>query len=187
MNTENTLWIIWIMSQIWICFHICRPKCERLATTEKLFVNPMYSSAFIDQSMMMNRRRNDLFVLKGEHLNLDKNERIDGSETQHYETISEPTDEKKAAQSPVKKEDYITKILVCATMWHETKEEMIQMLKSVFRLDEDQCAKKNAKKFINDKVQDYYEFEVHIFFDDAFEYADDCDEMEVNRFVKKVI
>ncbi len=33
----------------------------------------------------------------------------------------------------VRPSDKITKIYGCATMWHENKEEMIEMLKSVFR------------------------------------------------------
>ena len=35
--------------------------------------------------------------------------------------------------SVVRPSDKITKIYGCATMWHENKEEMIEMLKSIFR------------------------------------------------------
>lgn len=44
--------------------------------------------------------------------------------------------------------DAVTKIYVCATMWHETAVEMTCMLKSIFRLDEDQCARRNAQKYL---------------------------------------
>ena len=132
-SIENLLWIFWIMSQIWICLHICKPKCERLATTEKLFINPMYCSAFIDQSMMMNRRRDDLIVFK---FKLDKDDmdstyqelqkQNDSSTSTHYESIQDTNEDKKSYaelkkknkdKSAVKEEDYITKLLICATMW----------------------------------------------------------------------
>uniref|UniRef100_A0AAN0LHG8 chitin synthase n=1 Tax=Polyphagotarsonemus latus TaxID=1204166 RepID=A0AAN0LHG8_9ACAR len=201
-STENLLWIFWIMSQIWICIHICKPKCERLATTEKLFINPMYCSAFIDQSMMMNRRKDDLIVFK---FKLDKNDpdsqyqdlrnqkQNDSSTSTHYESIQDTSDDKKSYAELKKKnkekktaleEDYITKLLICATMWHETKEEMVQMLKSLMRLDEDQWAKKKVKKYFNAGSQDYYEFEVHIYFDDAFELDYESGEQVVNSYVK---
>ncbi|CAC5366537.1 CHS1 [Mytilus coruscus] len=78
------------------------------------------------------------------------------------------------------------KIYVCATMWHETEREMKQILQSLFRLDNDQCARKNAQKFFDVVDPDYYEFEAHIFFDDAFEPHDDDEyEYHVNSFVKQ--
>lgn len=47
-----------------------------------------------------------------------------------YETISESSDkdkEKKVQQSTVKASDHVTKIYACATMWHETTDEMVQV------------------------------------------------------------
>ena len=38
-------------------------------------------------------------------------------------------------------EDKITRIKGCATMWHENQAEMSEMLKSIFRMDEDYCAR----------------------------------------------
>lgn len=35
-------------------------------------------------------------------------------------------------------------------MWHETRPEMLEMLKSLLRLDNDQCLKLSAKKCVND-------------------------------------
>ena len=38
-------------------------------------------------------------------------------------------------------EDERTRIMGCATMWHESSEEMIEMIKSIFRIDEDYSAR----------------------------------------------
>ena len=44
-------------------------------------------------------------------------------------------------------------------MWHETKDEMMEMLKSLFRMDEDQSARRVAQKYLKVVDADYYEFE----------------------------
>lgn len=44
-------------------------------------------------------------------------------------------------------------------MWHETKDEMIEFLKSILRMDEDQCARRVAQKYLRVVDPDYYEFE----------------------------
>merc|ERR1712038_594861 len=104
--------------------------------------------------------------------------------SQYYETISIHTDTTNNTGSKGKSSDSITRIYACATMWHETKEEMMEMLKSLFRMDEDQSARRVAQKYLKVVDSDYYEFETHIFFDDAFEIADVNDEwMQVNDFV----
>jgi chitin synthase len=64
--------IVWLLSQTWIGIHIFMPHCERLAPTEKLFVTPMYLSLLIDQSLMLNRRRDDEGEVKTEELELDR-------------------------------------------------------------------------------------------------------------------
>lgn len=52
-------------------------------------------------------------------------------------------------------------------MWHETKDEMMEFIKSILRLDEDQCARRLAIKYIKDENDDidseYYEIESKIF------------------------
>ncbi|XP_030374774.1 chitin synthase chs-2 isoform X1 [Scaptodrosophila lebanonensis] len=178
-------WLLWLLSQTWIALHIWMPKCERLATTEKLFVRPMYSALLIDQSMALNRRRDDQADVKTEDLSEIEKEKGD----EYYETISVHTDRSTAPHKPsIKSSDNITRIFSCATMWHETKDEMIEFLKSIMRMDEDQCARRVAQKYLRVLDPDYYEFETHIFFDDAFEISDHSDDdIQCNRFVKLLI
>ncbi|XP_075212205.1 hyaluronan synthase-like protein kkv [Lycorma delicatula] len=177
------VWLLWLLSQTWITLHIWTPKCERLATTEKLFVLPMYNSLLIDQSLGLNRRRDDEKDVKTEEL-ADREKDPD----EYYETISVHTDASSTTPKTVKKSDSITRIYACATMWHETKEEMMEMLKSILRMDEDQCARRVAQKYLRVVDPDYYEFETHLYFDDAFEISDVNDDWsQVNRFVKLLV
>ena len=65
-------------------------------------------------------------------------------------------------------------------MWHETKDEMLEILKSIFRVDMDQCNRKLARKYFDVKDDDYYEWETHILFDDAFHYGGNAKEKAIN-------
>ncbi|XP_054284217.1 chitin synthase chs-2-like isoform X1 [Macrosteles quadrilineatus] len=177
------VWLLWLLSQTWITLHIWTPKIERLASTEKLFVLPMYNSLLIDQSLGLNRRKDDGNDVKTEEL-ADREKDPD----EYYETISVHTDNSSTTPRTVKKSDSITRIYACATMWHETRDEMMEMLKSIMRLDEDQCARRVAQKYLRVVDPDYYEFETHLFFDDAFEISDVNDDWsQVNRFVKLLV
>ncbi|CAG2165707.1 unnamed protein product, partial [Oppiella nova] len=180
------VWFLSLASQIVIAIHMWSAASARLASTEELFINPMYSSVLVDQSLAMNRRR---FNLKDELL-ADDEERVKKlAENDLYESLKDPTPEPTAA--PDARSDETIRIFVCATMWHESKEEMIQMLKAVMRLDEDQCTRKNAQNFfeLSPVITDYYEIEFNIFFDDAFDQgvSDDEDDRKINRFVVQLI
>jgi chitin synthase len=147
-NQYAWVWLLWLLSQTWITLHIWTPKCERLAHTEKLFVNPFYCSLLIDQSMGMNRRRDDESDVKTEDIELERDGVADTDMTQYYETISIGTESSTATPKTIKASDNITRIYTCATMWHETTEEMLTFLKSIFHMDEDQSARRVAQKYL---------------------------------------
>jgi len=58
-----------------------------------------------------------------------------------------------------KSKDRITKIYACATMWHEERNEMNQLVGSILRLDEDHCAISVTQKYYKIHIKDYYELE----------------------------
>lgn len=66
-NEYAWIWILWLISQSWITQHIWTPKCDKNASTDILFVSPLYNSLIIDQSLTMNRRRDD----KEEHFKIN--------------------------------------------------------------------------------------------------------------------
>ncbi|KAL9910764.1 chitin synthase 2 isoform 2-T2 [Glossina fuscipes fuscipes] len=168
------LWILWWLSQLWVTKHIWNPKNDKNLPTEKLFICPWYSGFFIEQCITMNRRiadwNEDYLSIKSESPSPNGNRTTDILET-----------------------DKIPQLIICATMWHETQDEMMEFLKSIVRLDEDQCARRMAKIYINSGKADdeYYELETNIFFDDAFVLDEKCMENAknppLNEYVKLLI
>ncbi|KAK4876419.1 hypothetical protein RN001_012841 [Aquatica leii] len=170
------IWVLWLLSQTWITIHIWFPRCERLARTEKLYVKPMYDAFLIDQSMALNRRRDD------------KPENLDDRHNDEEDDVKEDDSFEMNTSIQSSNECTITKIYACACMWHETREEMMEFLKSIFRLDEDQCARRLVKEDLEFEMSDYYELETHIFFDDAFIRKDIYDnDPKLNEHVKFLI
>ncbi|KAI4461417.1 chitin synthase [Holotrichia oblita] len=97
----------------------------------------MYEPFLIDQDLALNRRVDDGNIWnEEEHDEDDFVEDID-------EIRAKPSD-----FATVHDDDRITRIYACATMWHETKEEMMEFLKSIFRMDEDQCARRTVREKI---------------------------------------
>ncbi|KFB43652.1 AGAP001205-PA-like protein [Anopheles sinensis] len=187
VNEFSWLWLLWLLSQTWITRHIWMAKSDRNASTEKLFVTPMYNSLLIDQSVAMNRRREDQedFVKKIDMVKVKDTEKANEIDAKAHE----------GKDDTIKPYDRIPQIFICATMWHENKEELMEFLKSILRLDEDQCARRMAMKHIqankDDIDPDYYDLETHIFFDDAFvndkSKCESADASPLNVYVKALI
>ncbi|GFR89942.1 chitin synthase [Elysia marginata] len=162
---------LWWASQLWITRYIWTPRAPRLAFTERLFILPLYCGALIEQSLLLNRRRNDRErVLK--EMTTSDDISIDSSSTD--------------IALRRQREQVVPKIYVCATMWHETEREMTQLLMSVFRLDIDQSARRNAQDYFNVQDPDYYEFEANIFVDDAMDFNANGEWLP-NMFVRQLV
>ncbi|XP_042343741.1 chitin synthase 1 [Plectropomus leopardus] len=71
-------------------------------------------------------------------------------------------------------------IYLCATMWHETYDEMLKILTSMFRLDRYRGDPKEDHK-------DCFDFECHIYVDDAFMTEKDTGKRLVNSYVSDLI
>lgn len=59
VDEMSWVWLLWLVSQAWVTVHTWQPRCERLAATDKLFAKPWYCSAVIDQSMLLNRTKDE--------------------------------------------------------------------------------------------------------------------------------
>lgn len=53
------IWMFGMVSQAWTTIHIWTPHCERLASADRIFAVSSYDSLIIDQSLMLNRRKDD--------------------------------------------------------------------------------------------------------------------------------
>ncbi|WAR00736.1 MYO3B-like protein, partial [Mya arenaria] len=157
---------LWISYAI-VTSHIWLPQSERMAKLEKLFITPHFEGIFSDFTLTLRRRRND------------KEIKVTGFDTFRY--VGEDSFEDGVYNT---KPNVIPQIYACATMWHETRQEMTQLLKSMFRLDYVHCASRLAQEKFRIKDPDYYDFEIHVIFDDAFELNDDVDKFVPNQFVK---
>ncbi|XP_071156753.1 chitin synthase chs-2-like [Mytilus edulis] len=175
------LGLLWLMSAYWIAKYIWFPKQERLAKIDRLFVNPLYCSILLEQHLIMNRRRHNKRIRR-EFEGEKESYRLNNDESKHT-----GTDRSKMKKIP-------PMIYACATMWHENRLEMVQILKSLYRVDMDQFIRKQAVDLFREQHPEqaedldpedfeYYEFQAHILFDDAFEFDDDEDRVP-NVFVK---
>ena len=161
-HSSTWVFLIWLVSYLWVTAHIWFPKSPKLASTEQIFSTPAYDGLFIDQSLMLNRRRDGEEELTTKDLEDKEKEEDDG-----FRNAFTTFPESESAKSSVKKSDSVTKIYACATMWYESKEEMLEMLKSLFRVDSDYSARRLSQKYLGVVDPDYYQWETHILFDDC--------------------
>ena len=181
-NQQVWMVIIWFLSFLWITGHIWFPRSTRLASSEQIFSLPWYEGLLIDQMLMLNRRKDgDLQrkMIDKEAMEEERNKL--SMEHDSYDTIYENDID------DVRVEDKVTRIKACATMWHETKEEMTEMLKSLFRVDLDYVTRSVAQKKFGVIDPDYYEWETHILFDDSMDKKNPERQLEVNQFVKLLV
>ncbi|KAJ8304449.1 hypothetical protein KUTeg_018032 [Tegillarca granosa] len=160
--------LLWLSYSITVS-HIWFPESERMAKIEKLFITPHFEGIFPDFTLTLRRRRND------------KEVKLTGFDTFRY-TEDTYTDDVYSSKSNI-----IPQMYVCATMWHETRQEMTQLLKSLFRLDYVHCASRLAQEKFRVRDPDYYDLEIHIIFDDAFELDDTVDKYVPNMFVRQFV
>nr|CAD2147597.1 unnamed protein product [Meloidogyne enterolobii] len=205
----NILWLGWWLSQSWVTIHIWFPKQERLAKSDDLFLLGYFDGVFPEQSISLDRRRDDKIRIRSDEIETEDED--DGNGSTHtcesaasgnsprptaglinatsvsssISNTSQRSDGGLIRELP-SSADTICKIYVCATMWHESALEMGCMLKSIFRLDEDQCARRNAQRYLKIVDPDYYEFEAHIYLDDAFELNEHNNPIP-NKFVHQLL
>ncbi|KAM9385868.1 chitin synthase chs-1-like [Pholidichthys leucotaenia] len=70
-------------------------------------------------------------------------------------------------------------VYLCATMWHETYDEMMNIIISIFRLDKYRPKEK--------QMEQDFSFEAHIYFDDAFQYVDGTPERHLNEYAETLV
>jgi chitin synthase len=119
-------------------FSIAKSNQFELDVMCRLFVIPQYCGTLLEQSLLLNRRRNNFedmpkskrsasSALKSDHNTLNVGAGVDDSASVVESVISE-------SEKLRIREGVHTRIYVCATMWHETANEMVQVLKSIMRL-----------------------------------------------------
>lgn len=75
--------------------------------------------------------------------------------------------------------DSITRIYACVTIWHETEEELLDLLESILQMDEDQCSKRETRRRSYILEPNYYELESknfcskYFFFYNGFDRGED--------------
>ncbi|KAL3216980.1 hypothetical protein MRX96_032638 [Rhipicephalus microplus] len=133
------VWIAWFLSLASVTAHVWKSN---------LFARPTYASVLLEQSVALNVRR----LRRHE---MDQTSRTDHVNTESFREAIEASfrTAKLSSREDVEEGDDVTRIYACATMWHETKDEMLQLLKSVLRMDYDQSARRTVEATLRHKGQ----------------------------------
>ena len=95
---------------------------------------PQYCGTLLEQGLMLNRRRNNLEDVvkstRGTGVRAEQTVSHDVSADDSVSIVESVISETERLRI---REGVHTRIYVCATMWHETANEMVQVLKSIMR------------------------------------------------------
>ncbi|VDI08056.1 Hypothetical predicted protein [Mytilus galloprovincialis] len=154
-----------------------------MARDERLFVLPTRDNFFSSLGLLMKRKDDTVEkqLLKDAKF---KSVVSKGNKVENESFMNGKRRESKQKRKNKKKaRPYI---YICVTMWHETRQEMLQLLKSLFRLDFHRSKYKLAEKMFKVDV-DYFEHEIHLIFDDAFETDKKSRQRLPNEWVKQLV
>uniref|UniRef100_H2ZG43 chitin synthase n=1 Tax=Ciona savignyi TaxID=51511 RepID=H2ZG43_CIOSA len=160
---------------------IWSPHQNRLERTEVLFIKALYGGPLIDQVLMLNRRQFEKQFSDKQKKEMDKIEKSKNEEGRKSSSRSmRRRSSRRLTMSANHK--FTPQLFLCATMWHETEQEMTQILTSLMRLDKDQGSRREKSQ----TDPDYYNFQVHVMFDDAMERPKGTTDIKTNEYVQQL-
>nr|BBB15954.1 chitin synthase [Ciona robusta] len=168
------------LSLILFTVFIWNSKHDRLQRTEVIFTKALYGGPLIDQVLMLNRRQFESNYNKNQKALEEKQDKKIEERRKSSSTRSRRRSSRRLTMTANHK--FTPQLFLCATMWHETEQEMTQILTSLMRLDKDQGSRRENSQ----KDPDYYNFQIHVMFDDAMETPKGSTDIKTNKFVQQL-
>uniref|UniRef100_A0A0N4V0Q6 chitin synthase n=1 Tax=Enterobius vermicularis TaxID=51028 RepID=A0A0N4V0Q6_ENTVE len=142
----------WVIAYLfWARRHVKSPEFEENSEIIDS-MTPVVNGLFIEQSLVVYRHS-----INNKVVDLD----VEENEEKYEGGGKDVTDDDV---------DKTITLYACATMWHETRNEMKQMVMSIMRVDKERSLIMAGKSIGRLK----FRFEAHIFFDDAWEDQEEC-------------